>query len=347
MHKTDIRLMAFVASAMFWGSGYAADNSIYIDQSGDNSTITMTQDGSGNKVKGILANGTAGGTTDPAKLTGNAQTINVEQIGQGNSLALGANTTQGGSVSGYANVGVHLNYQATGNLNTALININNNGTGTAAGNVVDIQQSGNTNTTTLRMTGTSNQFTVNTTGGNSNTITADVNASNTVTTINHSGGGGNNTTVDMTGNSGQVSVTTVGASNTTSVTQSAYSSLGSQTLIDITGSGNTTNVTQSGVADHYTNIKLYSGSNDNNITVSQSGTYNHSADITLRAGSSTNTIGITQSGGGASGGQTAVLELLAGSSNNNVSITQQGSVSNLSNIRLSGNSNNYTILQKN
>ena len=56
--------MAFVASAMFWGSGWAADNNIYVDQAGDNSTITIRQDGSGNKVKGILINGNAGGTTD-------------------------------------------------------------------------------------------------------------------------------------------------------------------------------------------------------------------------------------------------------------------------------------------
>ena len=49
--------MAFVASAMFWGSGWAADNNIYVDQAGDNSTITIRQDGSGNKVKGILING--------------------------------------------------------------------------------------------------------------------------------------------------------------------------------------------------------------------------------------------------------------------------------------------------
>ena len=65
----------------------AADNSIYIDQSGDNSTISITQDGSGNKVKGILLNGNAGGITDPAKLRGDAQTINVEQTGANNDRA--------------------------------------------------------------------------------------------------------------------------------------------------------------------------------------------------------------------------------------------------------------------
>ena len=167
--------------------GYAADNSIYIEQSGDNSTITMTQDGSGNKVKGILLNGNAGATTDPAKLTGNAQTVNVEQTGSGNTLSLSVNSTQGGSVTGYTNIGVNLNYQVVGNNNTGLINVNNNGTGTAIGNVIDIQQTGNLNSTTLRMTGTSNQFTATTTGGNSNTITADVNADETTTVINQSG----------------------------------------------------------------------------------------------------------------------------------------------------------------
>jgi hypothetical protein len=47
-------------SAISW----ATDNSVYIDQAGDNSTITMTQDGAGNRIKGILTNWTAGGNTD-------------------------------------------------------------------------------------------------------------------------------------------------------------------------------------------------------------------------------------------------------------------------------------------
>ena len=58
------KLLTILVLSAMTTSGMAADNSIYIDQSGDNSTITMTQDGSGNKVKGILLNGTAGGTTD-------------------------------------------------------------------------------------------------------------------------------------------------------------------------------------------------------------------------------------------------------------------------------------------
>ncbi len=315
--RTDIKLMAVIAAAMFWGSGYAADNSIYIDQSGDNSTITMTQDGSGNKVKGILVNGTAGGTTDAAKLTGDAQTINIEQTGATNVLSLGVNTTQGGSVTGYANIGVNLNYQVSGGGNTGYININNNGLGTAKGNVVSIVQSGGSASTTLNMTGTSNSLGVTQSGGTNNSFTGTINADETVATVSNTGGGGNATTLNMTGNKGQVSVTTVGATNTTNVTQSAFGTTGAQAIVDITGSGNDTTITQSGLYDHYASLTVVGSGND--FTLSQSGGAGTGHSITMNVTGSTNTM----------------------------SVTQQGSVSNLVNMAVSGSGNSYTILQKN
>lgn len=303
--------MAFVASAMFWGSGYAADNSIYIDQSGDNSTITMTQDGSGNKVKGILLNGTAGGTTDPAKLIGNNQTINIEQTGATNELSLGVNSTV---TSG---VGVNLNYQVTDGGNVGFININNNGLGIASNNVVSIVQNGGGAITTLNMTGTGNQLSVGQSGGANNKFIGTINADSTNVTVSQTLGGGNETTLNMTGDKGIVSVTTMGATNITNITQSAYGSAGAQALVNINGSGNQTDITQSGMYDHYASL-----------TVVGSG----------------NTIDVTQSGG-ASTGHSATL-LVTGSTNN-ISLTQQGTVSNLANIKVTGSSNNYTILQKN
>ncbi len=75
MFKTNIKVISLAVGLLVSGASIAADNSIYIDQAGNNSTITMTQDGAGNKVKGILLNGTAGGITDVAKLIGDAQTI--------------------------------------------------------------------------------------------------------------------------------------------------------------------------------------------------------------------------------------------------------------------------------
>jgi len=311
------KLLTILVLSAMTTLGMAADNSIYIDQSGDNSTITMTQDGSRNKVKGILTNGSAGGTTDPAKLTGSAQTINIEQTGATNVLSLGVNSTQGGTVSNYANIGVNLNYQVSGGGNTGYININNNGTGTASGNVVSFIQSGGGATTTLNMTGTSNQLTVGTSGGANNTFTGTINADDTVATVSQTGGGGNTTTLNMTGNKGQVSLTTSGATNTTSIIQSAYGVNGAQAIVDITGSGNTTDVTQTGLYDHYASITVVGSGNG--ITLSQTGGSGTGHHATLSVTGSTNTIGITQ----------------------------QGTVSNLTNLAVSGSSNTYTILQKN
>jgi hypothetical protein len=317
--RKDITLMAFIFSAIFWGSGYAADNSIYIDQAGDSSTINVTQDGAGNKVKGILLNGTAGATTDPAKLNGNAQTINIEQTGSGNTLAIGAVTTQGGTVTGYSNIGTNINYKVTGDSNIGYINMNNGGTGGATGNVVDIQQTGNTNNASLTMNGTSNQFTVGT-NGSSNILSATVNANQTVTSLTETGNA-NNTTLSMTGNKGQVSILTDGASNTTNVTQSASGTTGAQAIIDITGSSNNTAITQSGGFDHYASVKINS----------------------TQSGSDSNTVTIAQSGGG-TGGHIAIVDLTGAS--NTIGITQSGSIDNLANIKVTGSSNNYTILQR-
>lgn len=295
----------------------AADNSIYIDQAGDNSTVTITQDGSGNKVKGILINGTAGGTTDPAKFVGNAQDITIKQTGQTNVLSIGANTTQGGA----SNKGITINYDVSDGAggNTAYINSNNNGQGTSVGNLIDVKQFGGSATAIVNMLGTNNQLVVDQSGGANNKIDATVNASDVVANVTQSGGGGNETTLNLTGDTGLVNITTVGATNITNVTQSASGTNGAKVTIDINGSGNTT-------------------------TVSQSSAFDHEADIKIRG--SSNTTSVTQTGG-AVAGHYAKIDLIATSNNNNIGITQQGSVDNLANLKISGSYNNYTILQKN
>ena len=59
----------------------AADNSIYIDQAGDNAVISVTQDGAGNVVRGIQGVGT--GNTTPARIQGDGNQVTVSQIGSG------------------------------------------------------------------------------------------------------------------------------------------------------------------------------------------------------------------------------------------------------------------------
>ena len=72
--------------AGFPATSWAVDNSIYIDQAGDNANIAITQDGAGNRVKGIVLNA-PGQTNDPAKIYGDGIQVNISQIGAGNVLA--------------------------------------------------------------------------------------------------------------------------------------------------------------------------------------------------------------------------------------------------------------------
>ena len=69
----------------------AADNSIYIDQSGSNASVSVTQDGAGNVVRGIQGVGSS--NTTPAKIYGDGTLVAVSQIGSGNTLSLGVVST--------------------------------------------------------------------------------------------------------------------------------------------------------------------------------------------------------------------------------------------------------------
>ena len=155
-------------------SAYAADNSIYIDQSGDDSTIDITQTGAGNVVRGIQGVGTS--NTTPAKIYGNSNDIDIRQIGATNTLNLGVNT----SVASGRAYGIDLTYYVTGNNATATINSNNSGTGTSGSNFIDVRQTGNSASINLNMLGSKNDFTAVTSGGSSNSITATINADETV-----------------------------------------------------------------------------------------------------------------------------------------------------------------------
>ena len=121
-----------VLSAMS-GLGYAVDNSIYIDQSGSNATINITQDGAGNTVNGLNSNGNAGQRSDAATLVGDGAQINVTQVGSGNTLSLSSN---GGTANGSSQV-TQITSNTTARDTTTLIkNVGDS-------NVIGITQTGN------------------------------------------------------------------------------------------------------------------------------------------------------------------------------------------------------------
>lgn len=240
---------------------YAADNSIYIDQSGDNSTIDVTQTGAGNVIRGIQGVGT--GNTTPAKMYGNNSTIDIQQIGSTNTLNLGVNVS---TAAGRA-YGIDLTYYVTGNNGTATINSNNAGSGTSGSNFIDVRQTGNSAGINLNILGSKNDFTAVTSGGASNTITATINADETVSNISMTGGGGNTLTQTLSSNKGQINLTTVGASNTINLTQTGVAGTNGHALTySLTGSNNSFTATQSGTIDTTINVQSAGSGNTWNIT---------------------------------------------------------------------------------
>lgn len=254
-------LKIFVMVLLLSGFAYAADNSVYVDQSGDNSTIDITQTGAGNVIRGIQGAGTS--NTTPAKFYGDASAVDIRQIGGDNVANIGFNVSTAAGM-GY---GIDLTYYVTGNSGAATFNINNAGTGTAASNTIDVRQTGNSAGINLTLTGSKNSFIATTTGGASNTITATVGADETNTNIAVSGGGSNSITMNTTSNKAINNIDIVGASNTLSLTQSGVAGTnGHSFTLDLTGSSNTFNVTQTGTIDTTVNVLSAGSGNTWNIT---------------------------------------------------------------------------------
>lgn len=244
--------LATMALVMSIGVG-AVDNSIYIDQAGDNATINISQDGAGNRVRGIQGTGT--GNTTPAVINGDGMQIDITQVGAGNVLNMGIQSTTAAAASPTS-----VNYSVTGGNNTGTINLNANGQGTNASTTLDITQTGGNNTTNINVLGSKNTLTAVQSGGSA-TLNSTVDASETTQTINTSGGTGNSVTTNLTGDKGTVVVDFVGASNTASITQAGGGTNGHYTKLDVDGSNNTYSVNQSGTIDTTVNIKTVGSGN--------------------------------------------------------------------------------------
>jgi hypothetical protein len=253
------KFYAILALAAMSMSGHAADNSIYIDQSGDNSTITITQDGAGNTVRGLPGVGTSSQT--PAKIWGDNNTVVIDQIGSGNMLRFGIDTTTGGTGT------PSIRYSVSGNNADATIKSMNPGAANDSP-IIDVQQSGNFAYLNINQTGIgpNNSITAVQSGGNNNSLTVNQSSDTTSTvTVNQTGGGGNTTEINQSQGKNDASLITIGASNTTTINQTGDN----QASINITGSGNTTALTQTNVSGG-NNIFNYTGNGSgNSVTVLQ------------------------------------------------------------------------------
>jgi hypothetical protein len=229
MKKTillGIMSLLFVTNIFAQSSG---DNSVYIDQTNaDNSTVSITQTGSGNKV---------GDRTDlimPAfTIDGNSMDLMIDQNGMNNSIV--GNFIGGDSTA---------NITQTGNQNSTTMTMGNFGTNAGT---MNLTLTGDNNTTnwTLGSTANAGNYQYNLLAvGNSNAITSTINSKYVE----------NNITI--TGNSNTYTTTQSGANGTSLIAGHKITStiIGSQNVVSITQNGTTTpnivtlNVTGSGTS---------------------------------------------------------------------------------------------------
>jgi len=195
----------------------ALANDIYIQQSGDNLDLDITQDGQNN---------VAGNSTTAMSLTGNNMTFSISQVGDSNVIEA---TINGATYTGNINL--------TGGLNTVDLDC-------ASGNCDTVSMS-------IDVTGDSADVTVNlgsTADASDYTGTIDITSAATETFTLTANGTAANVDIDITntlgtvGNTATYSITGDGDLNGHSLTHSH------------TGDGGIINITQSGINDNVINL---------------------------------------------------------------------------------------------
>lgn len=212
----------------------ATTNRIFVDQSGDNVNVNMTQDGSGNK---------AGSQARPVYLRGIDQKIVTIQTGASNEIMLEAvnNTTGSGQ-------GVTITIQQVGNSNKvdAACGYGNASDGTTAltgCKAADLN---------WKFTGDSNDLQFRGTGDDLKsaiTVTGDLNIFR----------------IDAIGNKHSQTLMVAGDSNEFNLNQRSTGSAGSSIWVDVAGNSNKFTVSQTGTIDNVLNIKSVGNSGVWNI----------------------------------------------------------------------------------
>jgi hypothetical protein len=225
MGRNLLILVAMSSLASTAVMAQSTTNSIFIDQVGDSSVITVTQKGQGNTI---------GTEQNRVVLQGNSQTITTTQEGNNNSIQ--------GSIVQADNV--DMNVTVTGDSNELIYD---------QGDAASVAGS----TKTLEVTGDSNNLTFNqgtaasatnatqtiTVTGDTNTLTSTINADDVVNTKTIAGDGNTITTV-QNGTAGKnIEMLLTGNTNTVAINQQSTTNV--DTLkINSTSNGSTITINQ-------------------------------------------------------------------------------------------------------
>ena len=189
------------------GAVWAADNEIYVDQSGASSSIDLEQIGSGNLIGGLNA---AAGNMTPLDLDGTSMTLDINQIGSSN-IFRGDITAD--SYTGYFNF--------SGSSNNFTMQTDPTNTYGADTSDVNVDVTGSSNTFTLNQATSAMASTLDldwTINGSNNSVTAaidydtatnymDIDGDDNAVTLDADGYAGGYFYLDQTGHSRTFNVT--------------------------------------------------------------------------------------------------------------------------------------------
>lgn len=185
--KRSILILAIMLASI----GGAVANEVYIEQIGDGTAITVTQEGSNN---------TMGSSQTSAYIGGDSNTVTVDQIGDSNSLTM--------TVGGIAST---VTVNTTGSNNTQEITCGSSASQTCSGSTITQTVVGDSNTITQTL-------------GTGGTRTSNINVTGDYNTVTHtaSGAGAHNADITVAGSgtalvNNQISVTQEGVNAKTAV----------------------------------------------------------------------------------------------------------------------------------
>jgi len=209
------KLLAILMTAVMLSSGAFA-NDVYVEQIGDNSSVSITQTGAGNMVNGNI--GGTGNVDDMALIRGDLNDVTVSQIGAGNILSIVLNNESNGT-------GATVVVSADGSNNTQEISCGTALSSSCNASIIRSEITGNNNNTVQTLSG----------GAVQSKIAINGNWNNVTHTASGVGQHSGEITVSGSGSNG--------AANAVTLTQSG--ALTKNAVITSNGSNNNVIVTQS------------------------------------------------------------------------------------------------------
>ena len=286
--KLSRKLLTTLMVAAMPTLGMAADNSIYVDQSGSGATVAITQDGFGNVVRGVQPIQGGDDNTVAAKIYGDNASVTINQVGNQNKLDF---SMQGSTMGGYQAPTV--NYSVTGNSATAIIDLNSDGQNSFTSSSVNVVQVGDNAGVNIKMIGGRDHVNIATAGGSSNQVNVNLSGGDSSAAISLIGGGSNTASVNMQGGN-SVGIKSDGAINTYTINQNGLNSVsigGYASGDSMVGNSNSVTIGQTG----NNSVALGMTGSSNTVNVTQNNTTSDNNILNLKINGSSNTTTINQS----------------------------------------------------